>query len=569
VHKSGRILVAEDDPEARELLVLLLGSRNYDVLVAADGIEALSLIRSERPDLLITDIVMPRMDGYELVRQLREDTHSSRTPVIFCSASYHEREVRAMAHQLGVFTTLPKPYDFRTVHNVVERALRSATAQSTAQTASAAHPQPNNQTQDRLHALVNFTRRLFANDDLQTIPESACRAVREILMAQCAELVVTVDSRAAIRRRESGLAEEAVRRLTSASLYREFVNTLESAGCVAFPMVPPEPTPLDCHVEPGEFVSMLGVPIASGGRHYGYLAVVNRIALTGFTEEDLAVARAIAAQVAVAIENVARRTALEQEIDQRVAAEAEVRRLNEDLERRVKERTAELEIANRELESFSYSVAHDLRSPLRLIDAHVQMLRDEEELTSPNAVGRLDHIRRGAAQMSALIDGLLGLSRVSHVEMKQEVVSLNVLLDEALEDLTQELHMRSIDWRIERLPDAKCDPALIRQVFVNLLANSVKYTRLRRGARIQVGVETSPKGTPCIFVRDNGVGFDMQYANKLFGVFQRLHRPDEFEGTGVGLATVRRIIERHGGEIWGESVLGEGATFRFTLAGMG
>jgi light-regulated signal transduction histidine kinase (bacteriophytochrome) len=255
------------------------------------------------------------------------------------------------------------------------------------------------------------------------------------------------------------------------------------------------------------------------------------------------------------------------EIEQRAAAEAEVRRLNEDLEQRVAERTVELQIANRELEAFSYSVAHDLRSPLRLIDAHVQMLRDEEELASPNAISHLDHIRRGASQMSSLIDGLLALSRVSHIEMKQETVPLNFLVDQAMDHLVQELHMRSIEWRIGQLPTVRCDPALIRQVFVNLISNSLKYTRLRRGARIEIGVGTTTTES-YVFVRDNGVGFDMRYANKLFGVFQRLHHPSEFEGTGIGLATVSRIIERHGGRIWADSVLGQGATFRFTLQGM-
>jgi light-regulated signal transduction histidine kinase (bacteriophytochrome) len=325
--------------------------------------------------------------------------------------------------------------------------------------------------------------------------------------------------------------------------------------------------PITKPIPAGEFVSMLGVPIASGTRIYGHLSVINRIGLSGFTEEDLAVARAIAAQVAVACENAARHNALAVQVAQRVAAEAEVRRLNQDLERRVADRTAELQIANRELEAFSYSVAHDLRSPLRLIDAHVQMLRDEEELASSNAVSHMDHIRRGATQMSTLIDGLLALSRVSHVEMKQETVSLNTLVEQALSHLDQELHMREIDWQIGPLPAARCDAALIRQVFVNLIGNSLKYTRLRRGARIEIGLGSEGDSTH-VFVRDNGVGFDMRYVNKLFGVFQRLHHPSEFEGTGIGLATVSRIVERHGGRIWADSTLGQGATFSFTLAGM-
>jgi signal transduction histidine kinase/CheY-like chemotaxis protein len=563
VRKSGKILVAEDDPEARDLLVLMLGTGDYDVLAAGDGVEALELVRRERPDLLITDIVMPRMDGYELVRHLREDRAVARTPVIFCSASYHQREVRDMAEALGVSATIAKPYDRATVHSAVQHALQTSGTDGSCLEQGAARLQA---TQDRLNALVAFTRQIFTTTEAEDIPRFACRAAREILMAQYAELVLCNDGAEGARCTESGLPETGIWKLLSAPLYRELRATVENGGSALYPMIPPEPARVTPQIEPGEFVSMLGVPIASGTRRYGYLCLINRIGLSGFTEEDVAVARAITAQVAVACENAARLEALSAEIAQRAAAEAEIRRLNQDLEQRVAQRTMELEIANRELEAFSYSVAHDLRAPLRLIDAHVQMLRDEQELKTPSAVGHLDHIRRGAAQMSALIDGLLALSRVSHIEMRQEVVSLNALLEQALAHLEQELYMRSIDWRIGSLGNARCDPALMTQVFVNLVGNSIKYTRYTRGARIEIDLERSFE--PHVYVRDNGVGFDMRYANKLFGVFQRLHGPGEFEGTGIGLATVSRIIERHDGRIWAEAQVGGGATFRFTFPGL-
>jgi signal transduction histidine kinase/CheY-like chemotaxis protein len=562
VPTTGKILVAEDDPEARDLLVLMLGTGDYDVLVAGDGVEALELVRRERPDLLITDIVMPHMDGYELVRQLREDRAVAQTPVIFCSASYHEREVREMAEALGVAATIAKPFDRATVHGAVERALQAARSEASRLGSDAGL----HAAQHRLNALVAFTQQLFTTAAPADIPPVACRAAREILMAQYAELVLCDEDAERARCAESGLTEAGMCKLLSAPLYRELRETVEQGGSAVYPMIPPEPLLATPHIEPGEFLSMLGVPIASGTRRYGYLCLVNRIGLNGFTEEDLGVARAIAAQVAIACENAARLEALSAEIAQRSAAEAEVRRLNEDLERRVVQRTAELETANRELEAFSYSVAHDLRAPLRLIDAHVQMLREEQELNTPDAIAHLDHIRRGAARMSALIDGLLALSRVSHIEMRQDVVSLNALVEQAIGHLEQELFMRSIDWRIGSLGRARCDPALMTQIFVNLIGNSIKYTRYTRGARIEIDLDESFE--PHLYVRDNGVGFDMRYANKLFGVFQRLHRPDEFEGTGIGLATVSRILERHGGRIWAESKPGEGATFRFTFPGL-
>lgn len=245
------------------------------------------------------------------------------------------------------------------------------------------------------------------------------------------------------------------------------------------------------------------------------------------------------------------------------------------------ERTAELEIANRELEAFSYSVAHDLRAPLRSIHAHIQMLRDYRgppQAREPQI--HMEQIQRGAREMSALIDGLLALSSVSHVQMNRRPVPLDALLAHCREQLAAEAEGRSVEWRIGTLPQVQGDPDLLQQVFMNLLGNALKYSRPRAAAQIEIGVgegsqpPASSAATDAaepgrhVFVRDNGVGFDMAHAGKLFGVFQRLHRQDEFEGTGVGLATVRRIVERHGGRIWAQAAPGEGACFCFTLAGL-
>jgi signal transduction histidine kinase len=249
------------------------------------------------------------------------------------------------------------------------------------------------------------------------------------------------------------------------------------------------------------------------------------------------------------------------------ASANEVRSLNTELEERVARRTTELATINRELEAFTYSVSHDLRAPLRHIDAYAQILQDDLARDPSSAVGHIARIRQGVQSMGRLIDDLLNLSRVSRAEVLHEKVQLNQIVDEVLVELKPELAGRNIEWRIGKLPSAEVDPGLIKQVFTNLVSNAVKYTRPRSPAVIEIGRE-EVDGQPAIFVRDNGVGFNMKYAAKLFGVFQRLHRPDEFEGTGVGLATVQRIVHLHGGRIWVDAELDKGATFHFTLKGM-
>lgn len=575
VAKGGKILVAEDDAEARELLMMSLADGDYDLLQAADGIEALHLLRTEHPDLLITDIVMPRMDGYELVRKLRQDESMSGTPVIFCSASYHEREVREMARSLGVRSTLSKPYDLEIVRETVNAALATKPPAGTS-------PPPalpvEGGAQERLSALVTFSRRVFGQTDPAVILESTCDAARDILLAQVAQLVIVSDDDSRHATTSSGLSGEEMDRLLGSRMYRDLAQSLESGGAALYPMSPDESLADGGAPQRGDFGSMLGVPIASVTQSYGYLCVLNRIGLPGFTEEDLAVARAIATQVAVAYENALQHQALQDEIDRRAEMESEIRRLNQDLEKRVAERTAELEIANRELEAFSYSVAHDLRAPLRLIHAHVQMLREHKG--PPGArepTIHMEQIQRGAKEMSALIDGLLALSRVSHVEMRREPCALDGLVKNAVDRASHETQGREIEWRLNPLPAVSCDPELMQQVFANLIGNAVKYSRPRAKPIIEIGTgvvgegdhgTTATPGERYIYVRDNGVGFDMRYARKLFGVFQRLHRQDEFEGTGIGLATVSRIVERHGGTIWAEASPGRGAEFRFTLRGM-
>lgn len=247
---------------------------------------------------------------------------------------------------------------------------------------------------------------------------------------------------------------------------------------------------------------------------------------------------------------------------------AQIQEQNALLERRVRERTAELESANDELEAFCSSAAHDLRTPLRAITGFADVLLDPRStIATAEAQRHLQMIRDGSGQMSALINDLLAFSRLGRQALTRQAVDLNELCHEAYGALETERHGRRVELRVRPLPRTEGDPALLRIVFLNLLSNALKYTRPREMAVIEIGAtEDAEAKRPVYFVRDNGVGFDMGDAEKLFGVFQRLHHAHEFEGTGVGLATVRRIIDRHGGRIWAEATPGAGATFFFTLS---
>ena len=252
---------------------------------------------------------------------------------------------------------------------------------------------------------------------------------------------------------------------------------------------------------------------------------------------------------------------LQLEVSQRKHREEEVRKLNEELAKRA----AELEASNRNLESFSYSVSHDLRAPLRHVIGYSELLQKQASASLDNKSGRyLQTILESAKRMGNLIDDLLAFSRIGRAESRKREVDLAQLVKEVVAEAGQDTRGRDIAWKIGALPVCYGDRSMLRLVVVNLVSNAVKFTGMRNPAEIEVGCVDNDTEVE-VFVKDNGAGFDMQYADKLFGVFQRLHLREEFEGTGIGLATVQRIIHRHGGKVRGEGAVDQGATFFFSL----
>ncbi len=310
--------------------------------------------------------------------------------------------------------------------------------------------------------------------------------------------------------------------------------------------------------------SALVVPLKTGNRVTGVLQLMS-YRLNAYTAEQLQMLNALALHIASAEQNALLYAQVQAELHERQLAEEQVREFNRTLEHRVRERTSQLEASNRELEAFSYSVSHDLRAPLRAISGYARLLhRGHATQLDKEGIRVLGVVSSEAQRMGVLIDDLLAFSRLGRQPVERSTVNLEQLAKSVFAELAAAAPDRDLHLTLSPLPPAQADAALLRQVLVNLLGNAIKYSRPVAAPRIELGSRVEGEET-IYFVRDNGVGFDMKYVGKLFGVFQRLHTEAEFEGTGVGLALAQRIIHRHGGRIWADAKPGEGAIFSFTL----
>jgi len=580
MRKNIKILVVEDSPTQVEHLTYLLEEQGYSVTIATNGREALASVRTEKPTLIISDIMMPEMDGYALCRTIKSDAALKDIPVILVTDLNSPQDV-VMGLQCCADNFVTKPYDpqfllariTQSLRNKELRPKHNADAAVEVELAGSSYTISAERYQILDLLIPTYEEAVRLNQKLREQQQELAQEVQERTAAN--ERLET--EMAERRRAEDALRKSEEQTRTILNLAHEAFIAIDSDGVTRDWNREAEITFGRSREEAlGKRLSEIVIPPryreahTQGLKHFfetGEGPVLNkRIEIEALHRDghEFPVELAI---TPIRLGESYMFCAFLHDITERKRAEENIKKSN-----------VQLEAANKELEAFTYSVSHDLRAPLRHIDGFSELLTKHAAELDEKSRRYLKTISESAKQMGALIDDLLQFSRIGRAELRKDAISLDQLVKESLASLKQDMNGRKIVWTIGTLPDVHGDQALLRQVFVNLLSNAVKYTRGREQAKIEIGTLTpSPSPLPpgeragarddevVIFVRDNGAGFDMQYGHKLFGVFQRLHSTNEFEGTGIGLANVQRIIHRHGGRTWAEGKVGEGATFYFAL----
>jgi PAS domain S-box-containing protein len=510
------ILLVDDAPDKTLALEAALSELDQTVVKASSGSEALRLVLKRDFAVILLDINMPGMDGFETASLIRQRKSSSHTPIIFIT-SFSTADVEVYrGYSLGAVDYLFTPVTPEVLRSkvavFVELAKKNREIQRQAEALRRADEERMQRKLDETNARLEWeTRRNYF-----------FRLSIELLAISNYDGIFTQTN--PTWQKTLGYAEG---ELHGQALHK-FIHPEDLAGT----------NEIIANILKAETPLYFENRFRAKDGSYRWLGWT----IAPFAAEGLLYIFA-------------------RDMTERRERENEIRRLNTDLE----QRTLSLQVLNQELESFSYSLAHDLRTPLRSITAYSEMLSAGEagDLTS-EAVKMVHTIQRNSGRMTQLMDDFLAFFRVARKDVKQETIVMHAVAREAIASVTVD-SKRVIDFKVGTLPNAKGDPAMVLQILVNLISNSVKFTARREKAEIEIGC--LPDRSPTVyFVRDNGVGFNMKYYSRLFGVFERLHRREEFDGTGIGLAIVQKIVQRHGGSIWAESVVDQGATFFFTLA---
>ena len=589
VSNGIEILIAEDSPTQAEQLKHYLSARGYSVSLAVDGKQALAAALANKPAMLITDVVMPEMDGYTLCSKVKSSKTLKDVPVVLLTSLARPQDI-LKGLECGADSFIRKPYDDKYLVSRVEYILANQELRKTDRLKVGVQLQFGGQAhfitaekQQILDFLIStYEGAVQINEELETKQRELARErdLLHTLMDNVPDFIsfkdtagrfTTINGALArtlgISRPEDALGDTDFDYFTEAFAQQTLADEQD---------VLRTGKPLIGKVEEIHLRNKLPAWISTtkmvvrdlDGKIIGTFGVSRDITESKHAEQELQLAKEnLESRVAERTSELAQANEqLQIELAERKRAEEQVRKLNEDLERRVAERTVQLVAANKELDAFSYSVSHDLRTPLRHISGFTDVLvAEHSSQLGPEAQELLKFIQDGSQKMNLMIGDLLNLARLDRHEAVSKMTPLNSLVEDVLKHLKSEIDGRKVDWHIGSLPTVNCDPGLLQQAFTNLLSNAVKYTRRREHAVIEVDQMTID-GEAVIYVRDNGAGFDSKYAGKLFGAFQRFHTAEEFEGTGVGLATVQRIIRKHGGRIWAEAECGKGATFYFTLS---
>jgi two-component system, NtrC family, sensor kinase len=528
-HSHQSVLVIDDSVTFREALKEALEGAGYHVIVADTGEDGLRLASDERPTAIVVDGQLPGIDGATVIRRIRLDAVLRGIPCLLLTAS-EERGAEMRALDAGADAFVRKDEDTAVIIAKLKASLRSAGAQV------------HDRAQDRGTASLLGPKKILTVDDSETYLQEIAEALR----ADGYEVVLA----------RSG--EEALQLLA-----------VQQVDCVLLDLMMPGIGGRECCQRIKAAPGIRDIPVVMLTAVEDRAAMIQGLSagaddyIAKSSDFDLLRARVLAQIRRKQFEDETRR--IREQLLRAELEAVEARAAREMAEERAK-LVAELESKNEELESFSYSVAHDLRAPLRSIDGFgLALLEDYAEKLDDDGKQYLTYVRESAQQMSQLIDDMLALAQVTRSEFVRAAVDLSRIARGVGAELARANASRQVEFTVADGLVAEGDVRLITIAFENLLGNAWKYSGQREGARIEVGVHA---GEPrSFFVRDNGAGFDMAYADKLFGMFQRLHAKSEFEGTGIGLATVHRVIRRHGGKIWADAKVGQGATFFFTLGG--